>query len=145
MSVETLVEMGLGLVGIYVAAGLIAAAALHLGGLRRIDPGVEGSGVMFRLLVTPGMVALWPFLIRRWRLAARGAPIYGETEGIAASWRSLPSAISKSPIWSCFGPAPRKPAISGQPSIWERSGDPESASSSCRPPSGEVELWSCIQ
>ena len=80
MSLETLVEMSLGLAGIYVAAGLIAAAVLHLGGLRRIDPGVEGSGVGFGLLVTPGIVALWPFLLRRWRLAARGTPIYGQAD-----------------------------------------------------------------
>jgi hypothetical protein len=59
--------------GAYLAVGVLAATALHLRGLRTIDPGVIGSGFGFRLLITPGLVALWPLMIGAWRRALRGA------------------------------------------------------------------------
>ena len=59
----------------YAAAGVLAAIALHAVGLRRIDPAVRGAGVAFRILTTPGIVALWPWLVVRWmRAGATGAP-----------------------------------------------------------------------
>ena len=58
----------------YAVVGAVAAIALHAVGLRRIDPAVRGAGVTFRLLVTPGIVALWPWLVVRWvRAGAKGA------------------------------------------------------------------------
>lgn len=62
---------------LYAAAGLGAALWLHGRGLRRIDPGVEGGGVFFRLLITPGMIALWPLLLARVRGQRRGREILG--------------------------------------------------------------------
>lgn len=56
----------------YAALGAVAAAALHAKGLKAIDPGVAGAGFFFRLLVTPGIVALWPWLLLRWKRAAAG-------------------------------------------------------------------------
>lgn len=48
----------------YLCVGLVAACWLHLR-LPRIDSGVRGAGLAFRILVTPGLVALWPLLVRR--------------------------------------------------------------------------------
>ena len=59
------------LLGLYLAAGLFFAVAFHLRGMRRVDAGVRGSTWGFRILVTPGVVALWPWLARSWR---RGVP-----------------------------------------------------------------------
>ncbi len=56
----------------YATAGALVAIALHAYGLRRIDPAVRGAGVAFRLLVTPGIVALWPWLVLRWIRAGSG-------------------------------------------------------------------------
>lgn len=64
--------------GVYFTVGLLVATALQFSGLRRIDPGVENAGLVFRLLVTPGLVALWPLLLRRWRSAGRLGPRFGE-------------------------------------------------------------------
>ena len=61
--VEQIVSQLLLLIGAYAAAGLLCAVWLHWSGLRRIDPGVEGAGLFFRLLITPGMIALWPLLL----------------------------------------------------------------------------------
>jgi hypothetical protein len=58
-------------VAIYLAAGGILAVPFLIFGIGRIDPGAKSAPWTFRLLVTPGVVALWPFLLRRW-LGTRG-------------------------------------------------------------------------
>ncbi|QQR75966.1 MAG: hypothetical protein IPJ17_10475 [Holophagales bacterium] len=51
--------------GVYVGVGVVLALA-HLGrGLARLDPAARGASVGFRLIVVPGLVALWPLLARR--------------------------------------------------------------------------------
>lgn len=55
------------LVAVYAAIGLAAAAYMHLRGLERLDSGVSGAGWLFRLLITPGIIGLWPVLLRRLR------------------------------------------------------------------------------
>lgn len=61
------------LVGAYLLVGLILAPVLVLRALPRID-GVAAAGTWgFRLLVLPGVIALWPQLLKRWR-AASGSP-----------------------------------------------------------------------
>ena len=64
--------------GIYFLAGAALALALHARGLKRIDSSVAGAGLFFRALVTPGLIALWPVLIRKWAAAASApeAPPY---------------------------------------------------------------------
>ena len=71
-----LLALGL-LLGLYGAAGLLSACWLHWRGLRRIDPGVEGAGIFFRLLITPGLIALWPLLLARSRGPRHGKEILG--------------------------------------------------------------------
>lgn len=87
MNFNTVVGLGLAAVGVYMFSGLIAAAALHLKGLHRIDSGTADAGVLFRLLITPGMVALWPLLLGRWRAAARSEPRFGEADRPRSSAR----------------------------------------------------------
>jgi hypothetical protein len=63
----------------YLAMGALYSVALHLVGLRKIDPGTVGAGWWFRLLITPGLIALWPLMFVRWRRAARTCwPVRGE-------------------------------------------------------------------
>jgi hypothetical protein len=35
-------------------------------GVARIDNGAKGAGIAFRLLILPGLIALWPLMIIRW-------------------------------------------------------------------------------
>lgn len=49
----------------YLALGLLVGAAAVLFGLNRIDSGAGGAGFGFRLMIFPGVVALWPLLLRR--------------------------------------------------------------------------------
>jgi hypothetical protein len=61
------------LVAAYLLAGAAFAAGCHAGGLRRIDADATQGSLGFRLVVTPGLVLLWPLLLPRcWRGA--GAP-----------------------------------------------------------------------
>jgi len=56
----------------YAAVGSILAVPLLAFGLGRIDPAAKAAPWTFRALVFPGVVALWPFLVRRWVLARAG-------------------------------------------------------------------------
>lgn len=51
---------------LYAAAGVVFAF-LFLGlGVTRIDDGAKGAGITFRLLILPGLIALWPLMLARW-------------------------------------------------------------------------------
>jgi hypothetical protein len=56
----------LAVVGAYGGIGLLFAVAFVTLGIQRVDPAARGTGWGFRLLVLPGVVALWPFLAMRW-------------------------------------------------------------------------------
>ena len=61
-----LVEILVLLLTVYVAAGVVFSIPFVLRGVNRIDP-VAGQGTWgFRLIIVPGVVALWPLLARRW-------------------------------------------------------------------------------
>jgi len=59
-------------VAAYAAIGSILAVPLLAFGLGRIDPAAKAAPWTFRVLVLPGVVALWPFLVRRWFLVRAG-------------------------------------------------------------------------
>jgi membrane protein implicated in regulation of membrane protease activity len=59
---------------LYAAAGFAVAVAIAAAGAGRIDPSAKGAGWGFRLLIVPGAVALWPFLLRRWLGGATEPP-----------------------------------------------------------------------
>ena len=58
---------------VYAAAGALFAVALFARGLRVVDPVAADGPVGFKLLIAPGVVALWPVLLRRW-IASRRSP-----------------------------------------------------------------------
>jgi hypothetical protein len=59
-------EWLLGLLGVYAGAGLLFAIAFLTVGISQVDPNSKGSGLGFRLIVLPGVAALWPLLLTRW-------------------------------------------------------------------------------
>lgn len=56
----------------YLACGLLVYAGLSLGGMARLDPLAKAAPAHVKLLLAPGMIALWPLLL--WRLIKRTAP-----------------------------------------------------------------------
>jgi hypothetical protein len=55
-----------GLLALYFIAGLIFAVPFVLRGVNRIDPVARESTWGFRVIILPGVVALWPLLAIRW-------------------------------------------------------------------------------
>jgi hypothetical protein len=60
---------------LYVAIGLAVALPFVLRAVQRLDPAAAGAGLGFRLCILPGAVALWPWVVLRWR---RGGPPHEE-------------------------------------------------------------------
>ena len=57
----------------YLALGMLVAVPFVLFGVARVDAGVRGAQPLLRLLLIPGAALLWPWIVRRWWLAARRA------------------------------------------------------------------------
>lgn len=49
----------------YAIAGFAVAIAAHARGLRRLDPAATSAPLGFRLIITPGLIALWPIVLTR--------------------------------------------------------------------------------
>ena len=54
------------LVGAFLIVGVLFAVPFVLRGVGRIDPDAREGTWGFRLLIFPGVVALWPILALRW-------------------------------------------------------------------------------
>jgi hypothetical protein len=59
---------------LYAGCGLLFAVPFLARGAARIDPGAREGTWGFRLIVLPGVVALWPLLARRWLAGATAPP-----------------------------------------------------------------------
>lgn len=66
---ETVARFIVGLAGAHLAVGVLLLPWWYARGLARLDAGAKGGPWGFRLLISPALVALWPFLIGR---AVRG-------------------------------------------------------------------------
>ena len=74
--IET-VQAVLDLVAAYAAVGVMFSIFLLLFGTTRIDNGVKNAGFGFRILILPGLIALWPLLLIRWLV---GGQPHGDEE-----------------------------------------------------------------
>jgi hypothetical protein len=68
MPVE-IAEKVLSFAALYVAAGVLFALVFFVAGLRRIDETAARGPWRFKLLILPGVVALWPVLLAKWLVA----------------------------------------------------------------------------
>jgi len=59
-------EWFINLLGVYTGIGLLFAIAFLTVGISQVDPDSKGSGIGFRLIILPGVAALWPVLFTRW-------------------------------------------------------------------------------
>ena len=75
-----IVEIVLLLAAAYFALGGVFAVVFLTKGLRQLDHATHDAGKVFRLLITPGIVALWPVLAMKWRRAASGGGFGGSAE-----------------------------------------------------------------
>jgi hypothetical protein len=75
-----MIETLLAVLAVYLALGVLFALVFHVAGLKKVDPAVEGAGLFFRLLITPGLVGLWPLMAAQWARTAAGRMAFGATE-----------------------------------------------------------------
>jgi hypothetical protein len=55
----------------YAAVGLLFGLAFVTVGVTSLAPAARGTSVTFRVLILPGSVALWPFLLWKWASVTR--------------------------------------------------------------------------
>lgn len=67
-------------VGGYLLLGLGFAGVFHVWGLGRVDSATQSAGLGFRLLITPGIAALWPLMAWRWKEHGAGRVMLGGAE-----------------------------------------------------------------
>jgi len=84
----TIVTLLVWAAGVYLAAGFVTAVFALIRGLGRIDPDAEKATWGFRLIVLPGLVVLWPVLVRRFRSGEQDPP--SEETPHKRMWRSAP-------------------------------------------------------
>ena len=76
------------LLGIYVLLGLVFAPFFVTVGAGRIDPSVKHSSWGFRVMIVPGVIALWPILAGRWLRGVQPPPIEKNAHRKAAGKRT---------------------------------------------------------
>ena len=59
-------EWFVGALTVYASLGLAFGIVFVTAGVQRIDPVARNAGIGFRLIIFPGVVALWPTLLFRW-------------------------------------------------------------------------------
>ena len=84
MTWESLARWLLAALGLYTGLGLAFALAFVTRGVGRIDPAARHASWGFRLVVLPGVVALWPLLLLRWRSGRSEPPVESNAHRRAA-------------------------------------------------------------
>jgi regulator of protease activity HflC (stomatin/prohibitin superfamily) len=68
---EMIVNISLIAIAIYLLCGLVFTIAFIVKGLAVVDEGAQGSSIGFKIIIIPGVIVLWPFLLIRWLKQAR--------------------------------------------------------------------------
>ena len=63
---ETIVTIWLSAIGFYLFIGVIFYFFFMKKGIHQIDEGAKETPLFFKALVFPGIVALWPALLKKW-------------------------------------------------------------------------------
>ncbi|WP_338867821.1 hypothetical protein WBJ53_15880 [Spirosoma sp. SC4-14] len=67
---ELFVQFILLLIGLYLTIGLVMSVFLLRRGIATYDEGIRHTSLPFKLLIWPGVVALWLPLFIKWRKAS---------------------------------------------------------------------------
>lgn len=54
------------IVAAYLAAGFVFAVPFVLKGVSKIDEGAHGASWGFGIIILPGAIVFWPFLLSKW-------------------------------------------------------------------------------
>ena len=70
---EQAAQIAVAAVAVYLLVGVLFALLFVVRGATVVDPQARGASRGFRLIILPGVAALWPLLAARW-LAGGGPP-----------------------------------------------------------------------
>jgi hypothetical protein len=62
----TMVSFILAIIAGYLAVGFLFTIPFLLKGVAKIDEGAHGASWGFRVIIIPGTIVFWPFLLKRW-------------------------------------------------------------------------------
>lgn len=68
---ETLLALVVNLLLLYLLFGLLFALAFAWKGAEKVDAKAAHTSWFFKLLILPGAMALWPFLLSKWIAKSR--------------------------------------------------------------------------
>ncbi len=71
--------------GLYLLLGFLFGLAFVSHGMGKVDPVAKEGTLGFRILILPGVIALWPFLLVRWLGGKRQPPQEVNAHRIAAA------------------------------------------------------------
>lgn len=54
------------LLTLYASIGVLFSLVFVMLGVGRVDVAARGASLRFRVLILPGVAALWPLMLRRW-------------------------------------------------------------------------------
>ena len=57
--------------GVYLGIGVLFALFFLTGAVGWFDPAAKGTSIGFRLIIFPGVVALWPIVLEKWLLVRK--------------------------------------------------------------------------
>ena len=80
-----MVEIILFCVGAYAAAGVLCLVPFHRSLLPNLDESANGATWGFRILVSPGLVGLWPVMVWKWARLRNGLDAHGSPDGPLSS------------------------------------------------------------
>jgi hypothetical protein len=96
--VTELISLAVGVLGIYLAVGVVVALVSVFGMLARFDPAAASSTRGFRVMGLPGVAALWPVVL--WKIV-RGTARSPES----TRERVIGSLRLQFGMWLLIGPA----------------------------------------
>ena len=63
---ETVVSIIFIILAVYLAFGLLFALIFIFKGIEKIDTSAHGASRGFKIIIIPGIMALWPVLLNKW-------------------------------------------------------------------------------
>ena len=61
-----MVQILLTVAAAYLALGVLFVIPFLMKGLNKVDEGAHGSTIGFKIIIIPGVIVLWPVLLRKW-------------------------------------------------------------------------------
>ncbi len=71
----------LGVLGVYLALGVIVGIPFVARGVDRVDPSMAASPRRVRALILPGVAALWPVMLTKWARAPKDGGAHAREAG----------------------------------------------------------------